>query len=744
MKKKLLFILLCSLAIQLKAQEWGKNDSVPVFENGKQLAFPWLGGLDCPQFMAIELNGDGQKDLVVFDRLTEKVKTFLNKGSKGEIKYQYAPEFEQAFPKHLSAFLLSYDYNCDGKEDLFTYSTAGMRVFLNTSTDYAQGPHFSKVVEQLQSDFFNRYNSNLYTSPVDIPALVDMDGDGDMDILTFSVLSNYFDFYLNRSKEKYKSCDSLAFHNDGTCWGHITGSASNTLFLHQSCRKSTVPPTQQPDKNEHAGATLFCIDWDGNGTKDLVVGDLTFPSLVLGINGGTKDAADISAVIDSFPRNTKPIKISSFPMISELDINNDGKKDLIASPAAPGASQNINVAWYYQNRTPAGQKQLDFQFVKENFLQENMLDMGTSARPYFQDVNNDGLKDLLLGSAYINQGENLTDISALALYINKGSAANPSFDLVSKNISNLGQYQLSDLFPAYGDLDNDGDIDLLAGTGNGKLVYFNNDATKSSIPNWLPKPFSTDTIDVGSNAAPQLYDVDKDGKLDLLIGNKAGFVYYYHNFGSLSNPKFELKSKKFGQINMKTPGSVDGYAAPHMYQQDGKSILAVACQRGFASVFVNIDNNLDGAFALRDTALLQKMIGGYEDYGQKKLTVAVADINNDLVPDFVFGEPGGGPVLYTSKGGTGMANTPGIQNKIVVFPNPAQDMVNIKIDGIKSAEKVAFEVFMPDGRMIESGDLILNKEGLYSLSSSNFMQGSYIIKISTAAFKYAVPFLIIR
>ena len=50
------------------AQTWRRNASVPVQVENYFLANPWMGGLNAPQFSNIDVNGDGVKDLFVFDR----------------------------------------------------------------------------------------------------------------------------------------------------------------------------------------------------------------------------------------------------------------------------------------------------------------------------------------------------------------------------------------------------------------------------------------------------------------------------------------------------------------------------------------------------------------------------------------------------------------------------------------------------------------------------------------------------
>ena len=93
------------------------DQSVPVEVNGLLLKNPWAGGLNSAQVNMMDLNGDGTSDIVIFDKTTTRISTFIYVNSA----YQYAPEYETLFPDELSTFVILRDYNCDGKKDIFTF-----------------------------------------------------------------------------------------------------------------------------------------------------------------------------------------------------------------------------------------------------------------------------------------------------------------------------------------------------------------------------------------------------------------------------------------------------------------------------------------------------------------------------------------------------------------------------------------------------------------------------------------------
>jgi hypothetical protein len=118
MKKQFILLTLVLAFSQLYSQYvYERYDSVQVNVNGKNQKFPFVGGMNAPQFSEIDLNQDGTMDLLVFDRSGERLMTFINEGISDSVSYLYRPEYEALFPQARD-FLLAADYNCDGKTSL--------------------------------------------------------------------------------------------------------------------------------------------------------------------------------------------------------------------------------------------------------------------------------------------------------------------------------------------------------------------------------------------------------------------------------------------------------------------------------------------------------------------------------------------------------------------------------------------------------------------------------------------------
>ncbi len=108
---------------------------------------------------------------------------------------------------------------------------------------------------------------------------------------------------------------------------------------------------------------------------------------------------------------------------------------------------------------------------------------------------------------------------------------------------NLG----NDAKPCFFDFDNDGLIELFIGRANGKISYYKQNENNASQFDFITNQFGN--IDVGSNAAPCFYDIDGDGKYDLLIGNSDGKIYRYEADDYLSD-NYVLRTDNFCGIDV--------------------------------------------------------------------------------------------------------------------------------------------------------------------------------------------------
>ncbi|MBP6732871.1 MAG: VCBS repeat-containing protein, partial [Chitinophagales bacterium] len=171
--------------------------NVPVERNTIQLRQPWVGGMNSPQFSPIDLNCDNRKDLFVFDRVGSKVLTYINNGSNNDSAFTYAPAYEKLFPD-MTAWALIHDYNEDGIPDIFAHANSGTMVFKGSLQN---GQLRFDTVSSLLLYYEPPYITNIYTAITDLPVFVDVNFDGDIDVLTYTVLGGQVEYYENQHKE---------------------------------------------------------------------------------------------------------------------------------------------------------------------------------------------------------------------------------------------------------------------------------------------------------------------------------------------------------------------------------------------------------------------------------------------------------------------------------------------------------------------------------------------------------------
>lgn len=588
--------------------------SIPVTKNNTLLTRAWEGGLNHPICSNVDFNNNGVKDLAVFDKTGNRLVVFKDESLIFE-------------PIHLNIdlkkWVLFRDYNCDGLMDIFTGTTGGIKVYKNTGLF-----EFVLASTLLQSDL-GSFTSNLNVLNEDIPGIIDIDRDGDLDILTFNINGVTIEFHENISKNKTGKC-GLDFKLNNSCWGIFEENPStNSIVLNQPCKLPYQPMNRS--NGLHAGSTITTLDQDKNGAIDLLLGDISFNSLTFLQNGGSNLSSNISTKDESFPNYNTPVNINLFPYASYVDVNHDDKNDLVICSNNDGVGENASVH-LYQN---TGVVQDTFTYNTSSFLVNQMLDFGRNAYPIFVDENQDGLTDLLIGNNGLNlDGEKL---GRLTLLRNTGSTASPAFEVIDENYLNFESSEETYLYPTIGDIDKDGDDDLLVGLKNGEILYYNNTAGTGNPYNFVLANGNFEFIDVGNYAAPQLFDLNKDGNLDLILGEQNGSLFYYENQSSTSDYDFSVEIKNLGNITTQNfdNGVFFGYSTPFFFQQKNEINLILGGESGKIQYYQNIENELESNIILDDSDFHNLKDGSYSKG-------IIQDLNQDLLPEIILGNASGG------------------------------------------------------------------------------------------------------
>ena len=714
------------------------DNTILVTQNGDTLSKAWSGGLDCPMYSTIDLNNDGVKDLFIFDHKTNRVTTFINTNQANIVSYLYSPQYENLFPA-MHDWALLYDYDCDGYEDIFTHGNGGIKVFHNNKVFPLQ---FTLITSQINSYFNlggpNPFLTNVYVNSVSVPAFIDMDNDGDMDILNLANGGNYFEYHKNYSMDSTGLCGGFLFYNIRRCWGYfIFGGINNHAILPPITFSADCPPfsatsprngTNTNDINSvlHGGVGFACsIDMEGDGDKDFLMSSDYGTNLVYIENGGNQDSAYAIAQDTLFPSYNTGVIMNSMPAPFILDVNNDGKKDLLVSnfnldQSTGGGGENYFHSLYYQNVATLPNDH-QFQFIKNTFLSEEMIDVGTGAHPAFFDVDGDGLKDLLVASDYFYYNP-LKKTAQISYYRNTGTSLNPKYDLITKDFSGISTYDFLGIYPTFGDIDGDGDEDMILGNTNASLTYFKN-IGGAGPANFVLDSLNYQNISVGANgqqSTPQLIDLDHDGLLDLVIGRRSGTLYYYHNTGTTTNPLFTFVTNNLGGVTVYDPIQNVGYSTPLFYDSAGTTQLLVGCHNGMLYHYINIDGNLGGSFTLTDT--------NYRDiYEPANAAPAMNDLNGDGIFDLVIGNLAGGVRCYKQSITASISQINAIDPGFTFYPNPAAQQLTIEFN--ESTPFSSREIYIYN--VVGENVLHLSTRAKHlDISLDRIPTGSYIISVN--------------
>lgn len=237
-------------------------------------------------------------------------------------------------------------------------------------------------------------------------------------------------------------------------------------------------------------------------------------------------------------------------------------------------------------------------------------------------------------------------------------------------------------------------------------------------------------VDVGECATPQFFDLDGDGKKDLIVGNRRGLLSYYHNEG-VNIPVFQKVTDTLGEVDMRNfELSYFGYSVPCFYRDaEHGTVLFCGGEQGEVAYYKHVDGNLAGVFEKAEGNLAETIDGVAHGFREgRRAGVAVADLNGDGRPELLLGNYAGGaaffrgavPPVHTSV----PANT---RNEVRVWPNPASECVHVQ--GTQPLRHVVlYDLY---GRII----LAVNEIGddSVTLDLSGLAPGVYLLRTKNGA-----------
>ncbi|MFK8007683.1 MAG: T9SS type A sorting domain-containing protein [Saprospiraceae bacterium] len=398
---------------------------------------------DVRSVFASDIDGDGDMDILSASRIDNKIAWYENSDGLGNFDTEQiiSVDAEQAYSVYSS------DVDGDGDMDVISASVGDDKIAWYENTD-GQGNFSDQNIISTSADGAYSVHSS------------DLDGDGDMDILSASVLDDKVAWYKNLDGQGNFSAEQII--------------STDSDFA----------------------ISVFSSDLDGDGDMDVLSASESDDKVVWYKN--TDGLGDFSSEIN-------PIQLIDFPRaVFAADLDGDSDMDILC------ASEEDNKISWYENIDGQG-----------NFIQQNIL---TSTAQWATtvvagDIDNDGDMDVIAGSyGHVFWFENMD-----------GAADFSGAKIITSSI-----IETESVFVA--DIDGDGDLDVLAASsGDSKIKWYEN-------VDGLGNFDSGNNINFFAENAQSVFaqDLDNDGDMDVISGSSGdNIVAWYENLDGLGD--FSLK-----------------------------------------------------------------------------------------------------------------------------------------------------------------------------------------------------------
>ena len=510
-----------------------------------------------------DLDGDGKLDVLVGDPIKYEIRMYLNDGDGNPFDTE-ATVMSSATGKTIAVG----DLDEDGDVDIVSgggSSWADIRLFLNdgdgnpfdTATSIpmstAGGGLMSVALDDMDGDgdldivtggyqtnrlYLNNPGENRFRSVTGTPistdtdstrtiALADLNGDGKLDVIVgnfdqrnkFYLNSGSIDLFDNAADTEIGGLHTdviTAADMDGDGDIDIIGEVNYQYKLYLNDGEGNFTPTDLSIDFRWYD-TMAVGDVNGDGKLDVVVGN-DYLANVLYLNDGEGDPFD---TVTAMPIGTDIYGASS---IALGDMDGDGDLDVVFGNTSIITKLYLNDGDDnpFDSLTtgiPIGTR------VPGESIMTTAIAIG--------DVDGDGDLDVVTGNSAQAVGGTTLVGAPNKLYLNDGG--DEPFSSLTPGIP-IGTDLDSDITRsvALGDVDGDGNLDLVVGNdGQSNKLYLNGHVKLPFATAGIPIPFG---LDLDSTYAIALGDVDGNGDLDIVTGNndETNKIYFQGGYNTAS------------------------------------------------------------------------------------------------------------------------------------------------------------------------------------------------------------------
>ena len=387
--------------------------------------------------------------------------------------------------------------------------------------------------------------------------------------------------------------DMLLGNDNGTIWHFEQYALDPDSFVFVSYKFSDI------DEQDRSVPRITNID--GDSLLDLMVGD--GGGRLSWYEQNAPNSYDFNLLDNYF--NGINIGARATPFFT--DFENDGILDLLIG-------QSLGELFYYQQQSVNSDT---FNLVTDFFLN---YDVGTYATPFVEDINNNGMLDLIIANT-----------NGFLHHLEQDSVVKDTFHLITTNFLNVQEKYLPT--PYFEDIDGDSLIDLLIGVETGILKHYEQSLPGSNDFSNLNNSSVLGIRDFGLHTGYAVEDINNNGRLDFLIpeyrpGLTEELLHFEQNgSGSLV---IQLFDTSFNDID------IGNYYYPKLYDIDGNGLLDLIIGKSFAGIHHYEQSSTNSyTFRLRNNEFNNNMSIGQ---GQQ---FAFTDLESDGLLDMLVGEGNG-------------------------------------------------------------------------------------------------------